>query len=109
MDHIAVLETADNVNDSFNISYVPQELVAQTFAFAGTLDQTCDVAELDGGVDGLFRIVDLREPGYSLIWNGHYADVWLDGAKGVVCRLGSSLGYCIEQCAFSHVGQSDDS
>ena len=61
MDDILVIEAANHVDNGIGHADVGEELVAKTFALAGTLDQTGDVNELDDGGSGLLGVVHLGE------------------------------------------------
>ena len=43
-----------------------------------------------------------------VVRHGNDADVWLDGAEGVVGRLRAGVGDCIKKCALADVRQTHD-
>ena len=56
MNDIVVGKAANYMDDSFNLADVTKEFVSQTFTFGCSLYQTCDVAELDGGIDSTLAL-----------------------------------------------------
>ena len=61
VDDVLVLEAAYNVTNGFGLTDVGQELVAQTFSFGGTFDQTGDVDELHRCRYHALRLDDLGQ------------------------------------------------
>ena len=108
MGDVAVVEAAQHVDDGVRVPDVAQELVAQTLALGGTLDQTGDVDNLDGGGDDPLRMVDFGQTDQPLVGHGDDAHVGLDGAEGEVGRLGLCVGEAVEKRRFADIGQSDD-
>ena len=49
MRHILTVETSDDMNDRINLSYLPQELVAESLSFRRTFDESGDIHKLDRG------------------------------------------------------------
>ena len=108
MGHVAVLKTADNVDDGVGGADVAQELVAQTLALACALHETGNVHELDDGGSDLLGVVKLRQPVKALVRHAHHAHVGVDGAEGVVVRGNPRVGDGVKQGGLAHVGQSHD-
>ena len=106
---VGVLEAANHVDDRIHLTDVGQELVSQTLAFTGTLDQPGDVHELDHRRHGSLGIHDLGQGIEPRIGHLHDPGVGLDGGKGIVRhqRLGRCEG--VKECGFAHVGQSHNS
>ena len=96
------------MDDSLGAADVGQELVAQTFAVAGALDQTGDVHELDDSGGGLLGVIQVAQPVQTGVGDGDRAYVGLDGAEGVVGAFGACVGNGVEQGAFAHVGHTHD-
>ena len=105
---VAVVEAAQHVDDGIRVPDVAQELVAQTFALRGTLDQTGDVDDFDGGGDDPFGVVDFGQADEPLVGYGDDAHVGLDGAEGEVGCLSLRVGQAVEKRRFADIGQSDD-
>ena len=97
------------MNDSVYFTDVTEELVAETFALAGTFDEAGDVDELDSSGDELVRAADFAEHGKAFIRHDDDALIRLDGAERIVRRLRfSGAGDCIKESGFSDVGETDD-
>jgi hypothetical protein len=109
VDDLGIVETADDMADGVGGADVAEELVAEAFALAGAFDETGDVDELHGGGDERFRLDEGGNFGEALIGHGDHAGVGVDGAEGVVRRLGLGRGECVEDGGFSDVGQANDS
>ena len=58
MDDVLVLEAAYDVRDGVGLTDVLEELVAETLALGGALDESRDVDELHGGGHDLLGVVD---------------------------------------------------
>ncbi len=61
MDHIAILETAQDMGDGIDFADVGEKLVAKALALGGALDQTGDVHEGHPGRDRLLGFRDFRQ------------------------------------------------
>ena len=109
VDDVGVVEAAHDVRYRVHLANVGKELVAQSLALGGALDQTRDVDELDHGGGVLFGMVHLSQHVEAPVRHRHHAHVGLDGAEGVVRRLRAGVGNGVEKGALAHVGQSHDS
>jgi hypothetical protein len=92
-----------------NTLNVTQELVTQTLAQVGSLNQTGNIENLQVGRDLTLRLphVDqLVEPG---ILNNNLSNIWLYGAEGVVLGRDGKIGEKIETGTFSYIWKSNDS
>ena len=109
MDDVVVVKAAHHVHQRVALPDMAQELVAQARALGRALDQARDVHELhDGGglFVGLPHLGQLVQPG---VGHRHDAAVGLDGAEGVVGRLGvAGRGDGVEKGRLAHIGQPDD-
>ena len=105
---IAVLEAANHMDDGVGGADVAEELVAQTLALAGALDETGDVDELDDGGGGLLGGIEIAQPLQPLIGHGDHAHIGVDGAEGIIVGGNTGVGDGIEQSGLADVGQSDD-
>src|SRR5690606_39001513 len=65
--------------------------------------------ELGDGRNCALRLNDGSDPVEALIRHGHYADVGLNGAEGVVGRFGRGGGQGRKDGRLTNVWQSDDS
>ena len=97
------------MDDGVHLPDVGEELVAQALAFRGALYQAGNVHKLDGGGGELLRLVHFSQLVQAFVRHSHHAHVGLDGAEGVVGRLGAGVGNGVEKGAFAHVGQAHDS
>ena len=108
MDDVIIVKAAHHMDDGVGHADVAQELVAQTLAAGGTLDQTGDVHKLDDSGGGLLGVVHLGQLVQTVVRHRHHAHVGVDGAEGVVGALGAGVGDGVEQGALAHVGQAHD-
>jgi len=109
VDDFGIVEAADDVADGVGGADVAEKLVAETFALASAFDEAGDVDELHGGGDQRLGFDEGGDFGETLIGHGDDAGVGVDGAEGVVRRLGLGRGECVEDGGFSDVGQANDS
>ena len=110
VNHVRVVEAADDVNNGVRVADSAQELVAQPFATAGALYQTGDIREFNRRRNRLRNLQQRGQALQSLVGHRDHRLVRFDGAKGVVshgCTLGT--GESVESGAFANVGQADDS
>lgn len=103
-----------HVDDGITLPDVRQELVTQTLALTGTLDNTCsyrktrlnniidsrlilgsqstcNIDELHCSWDGFHRTVYLRKYGESAVRNRNNARIWLDSTERKVCSFGRNF------------------
>jgi hypothetical protein len=89
---------------------VPQELISQALAFAGSPYQTGNIKEFDGGLDCFLntnKFCELIEPE---VWNRDYGLIRFDCAEGIIGYFGIlSLGENVEKGAFANIWEPDDS
>ena len=109
MSDVLVVEATQNVDNRVGIANVGEELVTQTFALRCTLNQTCDIDNLDRGGDHALRVIDLGEFDQSLIGYGDHAHVGFDRTEREVCCLRLSVREAVEQGRFADIGQTHDS
>src|SRR5438270_7738516 len=62
MGDVRILETAHDVHYGVRLSDVREELVAESFALRGTLDEAGDVDELHDSGNDFLRLHDVRKP-----------------------------------------------
>ena len=97
------------MDDRVDLADVGEELVAQALALGRAADQPGDVDELDLGLDLLRRFGDLPDPVEARVGHRDAADIGLDRAEGIICRLRrGGLGQGIEKRRFADVRQADD-
>ena len=109
MDHIGILEAADNLENRVDLADMRQELVAEALALAGTLHDAGDVDQLQSGGNHLLRWDVFRDQREAAVGHAHHTLVGLDRAEGVVRALrGLRHGQRVEERALADVGESDD-
>ena len=109
MDYVVVVKAADNVDKSINFADVCKEFVAETFAFCGAFNKTCDVNKFNGCGGVFFRLVNFRKFIKAGFRNSNNAYVGFNGAERIVCCLCAGIGDCVKKGGFSYVGKSDHS
>ena len=105
---IFILKATDDVYNGVHLADVCKELIAKSLSLGGALDKSRDVHEFNGGGGELVGMMHVRQEIQALIGNGDNAYVWLDGAKGVICRFCPRIGQRVKQRAFSDVRKSYD-
>jgi len=106
---VHIREEPHDLADGVSLPDVREELVAQAFALARTLDEPGDVNELDSrGYDTLW-MDQLGETLETRVGNRNDAHVRLDGGKRVVGRVDDLTRQGGEQGRLAHVRQADDS
>ena len=87
-----------------------EEFVAEAFALRRALDEAGDVHEFNRRRDDDVGFGDFCEQLEPRVRHGDDADVRVNGAEGIIRRLGLARARDgVEQGGFAHVGQSDDS
>ena len=92
MGHIGIGEAADDMEDGVDLANVRKELVAQSLAFAGTLDEPGDVDESESRRNHLLCLDVRLDFGEPVIRDADDADIGLDRAEGVVRGRGTRSG-----------------
>src|SRR5207248_3132710 len=88
---------------------VAQEFVTEAFPLRGAFDQAGYIHELNRRRNERFYFDDARQLRKASIGNADDAKVGIDRAKGIVFSRGfMRTSQCVEQCGFSHIGQTDD-
>ena len=105
---VLIIKTAHHVDDGIGAADVFEELIAQTRALAGALDQTCNVDKLDHR-GGLFLwLIHLSQIIQPRIRHGDHADVRVDGAERIVGDFRARVRNGVEQRGLADVRQADD-
>ena len=108
VDHVLVVEAADDVDDRVGLADVGQELVAEALALGRAGDQAGDVDELDDRRDDPLGLDDRRQLRQARIGQLDHADVRLDGAERVVLGRDAGFGEGVEEGGLADVGQAHD-
>ena len=108
MHDVVIIEAANDVHDGVGLTDVRQELVTEALTLGGTLDETCDIDELDHRRHDLLCIIQCAQLLKTLIRYSDDADVRLDRTERVVGRLCARLRNCVKQCGLADIWQSDD-
>ena len=106
--HVAVVKTAQHVDDGISFADVAQELVAQSFTFRGTFHQTSDVDNLHGGGDDFRRLHQFSKFCQSFIRHSNHTHIGFDGAEREVGALRLGVAQAIKKRGLAHVGKSYD-
>ncbi len=96
------------MDDGVYLTDVGEEFIAQTLAFGCAFYKTGDIHKFDDGGGVFVRVVHFCQNVQTVVGNGDHAHVGLDGAEGIVCRLGAGVGDGVEEGAFANVGQTHD-
>ena len=97
VDHIAVVEAAQNVEDGVSLADVGQELVAQTFAAARALDQARDIDNVHSCRYGPLRLADVGQDFKPLVRDIGGAEIRLDCTEGEICALSLARANTVEE------------
>ena len=89
---VVVVEAAEHVQDGIRLADVGEELVAQSFTLAGSLDESGDVDDFHRRGDDSSRVDQFGEFVQPLVGDGDDADVGLNGAEGEVGSLRLRVG-----------------
>src|SRR5947207_3118071 len=109
MGDIAILETAHHMGDGIDFADIGEELVAESFALGGAAHQARNIDESEPSRDDLGALAYRRQPVEARIGNPYVTDIGLDGAEGIVRRLGRRrLGEGVEQSRFADIRQADN-
>ena len=107
MNDVDIFKASYHMYNGIHLPDICQELVAQSLPLGGSLYQPGNVHEFQSCRGELFRMIHFRQLIQPLIRHRYDANILLDGAKGVICRLRSCIGQGVEQCTFSHVGKTN--
>lgn len=108
VDDVAVVEAAQHVNDGVALADVAQELVAESFTFAGALHQSGNVDDVAHGRYDTPRVNQLGELRQSFVGYGHLSHLGVDCTEREVCRLCLCAAQAVEKSGFSYVGKAHD-
>ena len=108
MHNVFIVKAADHMNNGVGAADVLQELITQTRALAGSLDQARDVHELNDRRGLFIRLIHLSQLIQPRIRHRHHAHIGLDGAEGVVSALGAGVGDGVKEGGLAYIGQADD-
>src|SRR4051794_15662953 len=110
MMNVAALETPDHLHNSVDFADVAEELVAEAFSRARSLDQSRDVHKLNRRRHNFLRMGKLRQFCKPRIRHGHDAEIWIDRAERIIRgRRFMRPRDGIEERRLSDVRQTDDS
>ena len=84
VNDVFVLEATHDVDDRIDFADIGEEFISEALAFAGPGDESGDVNEFDGGGNDAIGFCDGAEGFKTLVRHLHHADVWVDGAEGIV-------------------------
>ena len=93
MHHIAIVETAEHVDDGVGLADISQELIAQAFALGRTLDEARNINNLHRGGNDTTRMDQLGKPCQSFVGHSDDTDIGFNGAEGEI----GGLRLCVTQ------------
>ena len=108
MDDVAVFKAAHHMNDHIHLTDVGEEFVSQTLAFGSAFDQTGNIHKFQDGRGDFFGMVNFCQSIQPFIGHINDAHIGIDGAEGIVGRLGLQVGQCVKKGALAHIGQAHD-
>lgn len=108
VDDVAVVEAAQHVDDGIALADVAQELVAESFTFAGAFHQPGNVDNVAHGGYDTPRVNQLGELRQPFVGYGHLPHLGVDCAEREVCRLCLCAAQAVEKSGFSYVGKAHD-
>jgi len=106
--HLFVLEAAHHVNDGVDLPDLREKLIAESLPLGGSLDEACDVDELDGRRDRLGGVSKLRDARQPLVGNGNNSHIGIHCAEGIVVCVRPSFAQRVEDRGLSDVGETDE-
>ena len=107
--NVIVFEAAQHIGDGVAFADIGEELVAEPLAFGGAAHQPRDIDESQPRGDDRLRFPDGRDLVQAFVRHRHLADIRLDGAEGIVCRLRRrGLRERVEKGGFADIRQSND-
>ena len=105
-----VIEGSYDLEDRIDTPDMREELVPESFPFARSFDEACDIDEFDGCWDDPRTIDDLTNFFEPLIVHIDNTSIRLDRTEGEVRGFrGIGLGEGIEEGGFTDIGEADDS
>ena len=108
MHHIAVVETAQHVDNGVGLADIAEKLVAEPLTLRGALHQTGDVYDFYRGGNDFIGFHQRGQRRKALIGYSYDAHIGFDGAKGEVGTLCLGVAQTVEERRFAHIGQADD-
>ena len=106
---VVVDERPEDEHDRVDFADVGEELVAETFALAGSLDESADVDDLDRGVDGLLRLRHRRQLVEAIVGHLGHTDVGVLRGERVRRSERTTAGQRVVQRTLARVGETDQS
>ena len=106
MDNVVILEAANNMYYRVDLSYVREELVAETFASRCAAHKTRYVNEFNRCGSYLVRVIHLGELVQALVRHRDHSDIRLDGAERIVRGLCARVCDGVEKCALADIRQT---
>ena len=92
MHDVLVVETTEHMNDCVRLTDIGEELVSESFAFAGTFDQPRNIHDFNGSRNnsslGFAQFAEFDE---AFVGNGNDAHIRFDRAEGEI----GALRFCV--------------
>ena len=97
MNDVAVVETAQHVDNGVTLTDVGQKLVAQSLSLAGSLHQSGNIYYVANGRDDASRVDEFSQAGESLIGHADLSQLGVDGTEGEIGCLCLGTGQAVEK------------
>ncbi len=109
MGDVVILETAHDMGNGVAFADVCEKLVAEPLTLRGAAHEPGDIDEGEPRRDDLLGMGDASQDLEARVGDRHIADIRLDGAEGIICRLRRRcLRQGVEKRRFADVRQTDD-
>ena len=106
MHDVVVVEAAQYVDDGVGLTYIAEELVAQTFSFAGSFHQSGNVHDVACGRNDAPGMNQFRQFVQTFVRHGDLSHLCVDGTERKVCSLCLGTRQTVEKGRLAHVGQT---
>ena len=109
MMDIGVIKSANYLENRIDRADMREELIPESLALRGTLDETCDIYKFDCSRDRLGTIHDHTDLFETFIIHIHDTSIGLDRTKRKIrCLSRIRLGESIEESGFTNIRETDD-
>ena len=108
VNHVAVIETPQQVQDGISLADVSEKLVAQALPLARPFYKPGNVHNLNGGGNHILWLDQFGEFLQPRVGNRNHANVGFNGAKRKIRALCLGVGQAVEQGGFTDVGESNN-
>ena len=103
MHHIGVFKAAHYMQNGVDLANVAKKLVSQTLALAGAAYQARNVHNADRGWNYFLALNFIGDDGQPVIGHIDHANIWLNGAEGIIGGGNSRRGEGVEEGALANI------